>query len=208
VNWIDELNLFRRYPYWAARRCIFVHVPKAAGTSINMALYGRPLGHYRATEIRRRFPRLFEESFVFSFVRNPWDRVLSAYRFAVQGRTPVMGVRDPSQYDIPEFETFERFLLEWLAPREVEQLDFIFQPQRGFITDASGESIVDYVGKVEGIAEQMQYVEDRLGIKIALPRVNRTGVGGGYTEAYKNERMVKLVADKYRDDIVAFDYEF
>ena len=204
----DTVNLYRRYPYWAAKRCIFVHVPKAAGTSINRALYGRTLGHYRAADIHRRFPVLYERSFVFAFVRNPWDRVLSAYRFAVKGRTEYMGMRSPARYRIAEFETFERFLCEWLAPRDLPQLDYVFQPQYPFVTDDEGERIVDFIGKVEEIGDHLKIVEKRLGRALELPHVNRTGDSAGYVTAYRNSRMIDLVADVYAKDISMFNYEF
>ena len=73
-----EINIYRRYISWKKAKCIFVHVPKAAGTSINYALYGRTLGHYTIEEIQSRFPKLVERLFVFSFVRHPYARLVSA----------------------------------------------------------------------------------------------------------------------------------
>lgn len=46
------LDILRRCPRWKATGVIFVHVPKAAGVSVSRALYGRPLGHFRALDIR------------------------------------------------------------------------------------------------------------------------------------------------------------
>ena len=208
MNVRDKINLYRRYPHWARRDCIFVHVPKVAGTSINKALYGRTLGHYSAQEIRAKFPKLYERCFVFSFVRNPWDRVLSAYRFAVRGRTESMGMRNPSQYQIPEFESFERFLIEWLSRRDITQLDYIFQPQHKFVNDEHGARIVDFVGHFENINSDIAVVEKRLGITIALPRANVTGNFPEYVSAYKSQEMIDLVAQIYQEDICTLKYEF
>lgn len=185
-----------------------MHVPKVAGTSINKALYGRPLGHYSAQKIRAKFPRLYERCFVFSFVRNPWDRVLSAYRFAAKGRTEIMGVRNPSQYQIPEFGSFERFVIEWLSRREIAQLDYIFQPQHQFVTDDHGVSIVDFVGSFENINSDIAVIERRLGRAIALPRANVTSKSPEYISAYKSQEMIDLVAQIYQEDIRMFKYEF
>jgi hypothetical protein len=183
-------------------------VPKAAGTSINLALYGRTLGHYRADEIRQRFPRLFERSFVFSFVRNPWDRVLSAYRFAVKGRTQSMAIRNPEQYQIAEFSTFESFVKEWLPRQDLFQSDFVFQPQYLFISNKSGLSIVDFIGRVESLSDDLLQVESRIGLSLNVRHLNRTGEVGEYRKAYNKSCMVDIVGSKYRRDIAMFGYTF
>jgi len=208
VNFKDKVNLYRRYPYWATKRCIFVHVPRVAGTSINRALYGRTLGHYSAADIRRRFPDLYERSFVFAFVRNPWDRVLSAYRFAVRGRTESMGMRNPIQYQIREFETFERFLFEWLAKRDTCKSDFVFQPQHIFVLDSRGEQIVDFVGRFESLSADINYVESCLECSLDVAHCNRAGEVGAYRDAYTSKSMIEVVQRIYQQDIQQFNYVF
>ncbi|MBZ0329199.1 sulfotransferase family protein [Halomonas sp. ANAO-440] len=203
-----KINLYRRYSYWKKSGCIYIHVPKAAGTSLNKAIYGRTLGHYTASEIRSHFPKLFSKAFVFSFVRNPWDRVLSAYRFACIGKTNSMGMYRPEQYKIPEFETFERFLFEWLAKQELHKIDFVFQPQSTFVVDKHGELLTDYVGKVESLEVDIKNVESRLNKKINVGRENTTSNDSDYRSEYVNDDMVKLVKILYQDDIDRFGYVF
>jgi hypothetical protein len=183
-------------------------VPKAAGTSINLALYGKTLGHYRAEDIRQRFPQLFENCFVFSFVRNPWDRVLSAYRFAVKGRTKLMGIRDPEQYKIAAFSTFERFVEEWLPQQDLEKSDFVFQPQHVFVSDRSGLPIVDFVGRVETLSTDLLRVESEIGLSLEVEHLNRTGAVGDYRKAYKKSSMIEIVGRQYTRDISMFGYTF
>lgn len=205
----DRLNMYRRYPYWAAKRCIFVHVPKAAGTSINRAIYGRTLGHFRARDIRRCFPELYERSFVFGVVRNPWARALSAYRFAVQGRTGTMGIRNPEMYRGPEFTSFERFLQEWLVHQEdLGSLDHVFRLQVDYLADDDGELITNYIGKVETIERDILEVGSHLGMVIELGRYNRTASTDDYRSAYENDDMIDLVRHVYRADVEKFGYEF
>lgn len=201
------INLYRAYPYWQKSGCIFIHVPKGAGTSVNQALFQRTLGHYRAEQVQRRFPDLYEKSFVFTLVRNPWGRALSAYRFAKAGRTESMGVREPEQYQVPAFESFERFVHEWLAVRDVETLDFIFQPQYRFVCGADGKPMTDFVGKVETIASDMRLVEERLRRPVPLRHANRTADSGSYAEHY-DRNMIDVVAKIYARDIATFQYDF
>ena len=203
-----KLNLFRRYIYWKRSGCIYIHIPKAAGTSLNKAIYGRTLGHYTADEIQSRFPKLFGKAFVFSFVRNPWDRVLSAYRFAKVGKTDSMGMHRPEQYQIPEFESFERFLFEWLAKQNIFKVDFVFQPQSKFVLGKDGQSMVDYIGKVENLDADIKYVESVLGKSVNVGRENITSEKSDYRGAYVSDDMVELVRSLYREDIDKFGYTF
>jgi hypothetical protein len=203
------VNLFRRRKYWARSNCIFIHVPKAAGTSINTALYGRTLGHYSALEIRNTFPNLYERAFKFSLVRNPWDRLLSAYRFAKQGGTDSMGVYMPEQYELPEFDTFERFINDWLPHQSLMSIDFIFRPQYIFVCDANGQMMLDFLGKTETIESDLLKVSSKIGRGIAAGKTNSTNnTMSDYRFAYKNSRMVDLVYALYREDVDKFDYQF
>ncbi|MEZ9198479.1 sulfotransferase family 2 domain-containing protein [Shewanella sp. 10N.286.54.B9] len=203
-----KFNLYRRYLHWSKNKCIFIHVPKVAGTSINHAIYGRTLGHYSSLEINNTFPQLFQKSFVFSLVRNPWDRVLSAYRFAKQGRTETMGVNNPEQYQIPEFATFESFVLEWLADKNVDELDFVFQTQSRFLVDEKGELLPDYVGKLESLEESVPIIDSKLGRKLAIPHANKVNKKGSYHDYYTSQKMIDVVSEKYAEDIKRFEYIF
>tara|TARA_E500000305_G_scaffold109017_1_gene112927 strand:- start:4911 stop:5555 length:645 start_codon:yes stop_codon:yes gene_type:complete len=204
-----KLNLFRRYPYWDNAGVIFLHVPKAAGTSVNRALYGKTLGHYSALEVQRAFPNLFRRCFSFSLVRNPWDRALSAYRFAKLGATKSMGVYQPEQYHIPQFDTFERFVCEWLPSRNLTNSDFIFRPQYSFVCDRKKRIIVDHLGYVERLRETVSFVERRLGRELDIKVENATNAGSGvYQDAYFSDEMVEIVRSVYADDVSMFGYEF
>lgn len=64
-----------------------MHVPKAAGISVATTLYGNMAGsHTPLSRDELVFSRRdFERYFKFTFVRNPWDRLYSAYTFLKNG---------------------------------------------------------------------------------------------------------------------------
>ena len=62
-------------------QAIFFHVPKAAGTSLRRALYDSKSFHIPAIRYRIADAERFSNYFKFCIVRNPWDRLLSAFRY-------------------------------------------------------------------------------------------------------------------------------
>lgn len=63
----------------------FVHIPKNGGTSITKTVYGRNIGHMRARDI---CAVTNQDVKVFSLVRDPVSRFLSAIRHIQAGRNP------------------------------------------------------------------------------------------------------------------------
>ncbi len=70
-----------------ARGCIFIHIPKCAGVSVCQSLFGNlGPGHLTLRQHQEVLDsRTFDSMFKFSFVRNPWDRLVSAFYFLKQG---------------------------------------------------------------------------------------------------------------------------
>ena len=64
-------------------KTIFIHIPKTAGISIIKSVYGDvTLGGHRSMYFYSRIFNLNKEKyFSFCFVRNPFDRLYSSYKF-------------------------------------------------------------------------------------------------------------------------------
>ena len=201
----------RRSALWRRAGIVFIHIPKAAGTSMNLALYGRFMGHARAIDVARWAPPDVRRIPSFALTRNPWDRLVSAYRFAKRGGgidgTNGGRVWKPEQYRVPEFQTFERFVREWLVRRDVRKLDFSFRPQSLFVCDRLGGIIVDHAGRVEDLAPTMDFIRDKLGRIPSMPRSNRSGEPLDYRRFYTPD-LAELVGRIYARDIALFGYDF
>jgi len=67
-------------------RILFINVPKVASTSLNTALVGGdmhthlPLKYFESLD-----KKCFDEYYKIAFVRNPWARVVSAYKGLKRG---------------------------------------------------------------------------------------------------------------------------
>ena len=203
------LAVRRAVPDWRHAGLVFVHVPKAAGTSICAALYGRFLGHATSTQIRRYAPDVGDIP-SFAVTRNPWDRCVSAYRFAVAGAGAsglVARINRPEQYRIAAFRSFEAFVNEWLMQRDLRGADSVFRPQFDYVRSRPGTRPIDHVGKVEKLAATERYVGKVLGRSVVFGRHNVSGPPVEYREWY-DRTLVRLVGDKYADDVAAFGYDF
>ena len=226
-------------------RCLFVHVPKTAGMSIEdvfLRLVGltwktrAPLLLGRNDDPRLGPPRLehlkageyvagghltaeqFESYFKFSFVRNPWDRMVSEYKYR----------------GYPVKVDFKTYLFKHLPPPGWTDAYRHIIPQHDFLYDEAGRLLVDFVGRYESLQADFDRVCARLGIPLApLPRVNRSldearpntlrklrkrlrraiwswerkHTFPDYTEYYDEESR-EFVGRLFRKDVESFNYAF
>jgi len=168
----------RRLPLWRKAGVIFIHVPKNAGTSVNEAVYGRFMGHVPARLVSRLAPRAFASLPSFSLLRDPVDRCRSAYRFARAGRGrgdgAIAGMASAGLYRRPEFESFERFVAEWLVRQDLASADPVFRTQASYVCDSNGVVLVDHLGRVESIHETEEWVSECLRRPVRFLRTNTT----------------------------------
>jgi hypothetical protein len=201
----------RRSPLWLRAGIVFVHIPKAAGTSINHALYGRFMGHPRACEIRKWGSRTLNALPSFAVTRNPWDRLVSAYRFVKRGRgiggAYQAAINYADQYNCPEFESFPLFVREWLSVKDVSKLDGIFQPQSLFVCDRNGKILVDHVGSLDNLNSTEEFIRSHLPSMPGIGFSNSSGDRVDYRAFYTGD-LADIVARVYADDIELFGYRF
>jgi hypothetical protein len=206
-----RLLVRRRTPMWLNRGILFIHIPRAAGTSINQALYGRFMGHPKAAEIRRWGSAPLNALPSFAITRNPWERLVSSYRFARRGSGTggafEAGILRPDQYRGAEFDTFERFVKQWLLHQNRTSLDGIFQPQTTFVADADGQPLLDHVGCLNDLEPTLDFIEHALGYRPEIPQGNRSGKRTDFRHFYTGE-LVELVGNFYARDVEAFGYSF
>lgn len=206
------LPLVSRTPYVpeiVEREVIFIHVPKAAGTSVKTTLYGRTkMGHRRIAEFYSHNPDMAKRFFKFSFVRNPWSRLFSAYSFLTQGNGTNRRDKDfAATYLSMGFETFVTALEHPAFRREVLSYDH-FRPQSYWINLPGKDAhAMDFLGRFERLDEDMREIAERLSLDIGPPKRTRASAHGDYRDAY-SQKTRRVVEDIYAGDIAAFGYEF
>jgi hypothetical protein len=188
-------------------RCIFVHVPKAAGISVARALFGNLAGgHVMAREYRKIFGRDFWRYFKFTFVRNPYTRLVSAYEFFRRGGHPAWAMNRQFRDEVlSQYIDFPDFVLRWLKPRD-RWPEPHFRPQCEFL-ELGGRLVMDFVGHVERIEDDFARVCDRLGVQAELERLNETPEKRApLSSYYTSDGLERRVQDFYAKDFELFGY--
>jgi hypothetical protein len=97
---------------------IFVHVQKTGGNSVRTALGGDIFDarkHFMARDLREIYGEaVWDSCFKFSFVRNPWDRLVSWWSMIDNARDYVDQAQPPNAffgYVLKRTKNFEDFLL-------------------------------------------------------------------------------------------------
>lgn len=182
---------------------IFIHIPKCGGTSVESCLLNfegvkRPKrlsllpqktkdeyhlnsgvkGHAFLKEIDLT---LKEKYFAFTFVRNPFDKIVSEYLW------------DP-QFNNLTFVKFLQTQAKWQIRHSNTQYEFI-------------DEHIDFIGKFENLQQDFNVACDQIGIQQQdLPHRNKTK-RKHYTQYYNNETR-KIVAELHAKDLEYFGYKF
>ncbi|WP_299024748.1 sulfotransferase family 2 domain-containing protein [uncultured Sulfitobacter sp.] len=208
------------------RRYLFIHAPKTGGTSLSLALEARAmkddimLGDTpKARQRRKRLEgvkaagRLWKHAtladlnglvtlgelddlFVFTLVRNPWDRMVSYYHWLQE-----QSFQHPA-VDLAKTVPFDRFVA---APLIHES--FAASPAASYVTDAQGRARASLYIRLEHLAQDIEPLEAHLGFALDIPHVNRSARMRDYRSAYSDATRA-LVAQMCAKDIAQFGYRF
>lgn len=189
-------------------RAIYVHIPKTAGISINASLYGCPTGYHKSIAmLQKAFSKQeYDDFFKFAFVRNPWDRLVSAYLFMQKGGRNDFDKAWAKKHLAP-YSTFEDFVTRWLTPDNI-RLGVHFKPQSSFIclpTRATHE--MDFIGYYERLQADYDCIRKQLATGEPLSAKNRNAHRQDYRTYYTPETKA-IVGEVYRKDIELLGYDF
>ena len=209
------------------RGYLFIHIPKTGGTALALALEARAMkgdllvGDTPKARARRRrlagltaAGRLWKHSslaelegvlhpgeaghlFIFTLVRNPWDRLVSYYHWLRLQRfenPAVLLANSLSFHDFLWHDHTGESLRAW--------------PYARYLRDRDGVERCSLWIRLEQIEQDSAPLQQHLGFSLLpLPRVNESDRSREYRLFY-TDRDAARVADLCADDIARFDYSF
>ncbi len=199
---------------------IFVHTRKAAGSSIRETL--EPVSiqkpntiisklrsrvfliendyrkfafrqHSDIMSVKNIMPKeLFEVYFKFSFVRNPWKRLVSEYEFIK--RRP-----DHGRHKKLIKMTFNQYIVYQAKRHDAHQIHML--------ADKNGKILMDFIGRFENLQEDWNFICDEIGIENKQLSHRKKAGKVNYSNYYNDENK-KLVTKLWEKDIDAFGYAY
>jgi hypothetical protein len=205
-------------------KCIFIHIPKAAGTSVERFLREIDPDIPQKVLRKRGFSRFLNQHldyYVFSFVRNPYNRLVSAWKW---GQLKFEKEGDLSFYNKERAVSFEEYVLlttdldyrkdhqnlwsEYDEYHTLPQFEFFPQLNGGhYFTDKiSSDFTCDFTGRFESLNQDFKKAcEDLNMFEYQLPHAynSRTfKVNSSWTDELKDK-----VYNYYKNDFDLFEYE-
>jgi len=183
------------------KKFMFFSNNKVAQTSINRRLLKQRVIVYKDNPDKyekifcKTIPKLFDTIYKFTIVRNPWDRVVSAFSYLRKKTRLPMDVSSMS---------FDEFVKQILKEHGAE-LDAHFECQhpKAFYQD---ECFVDFIGRMENIAQDWSIISGKISAPSILPHKNRSDHKSYQT--YYNAQTKEIVRKIYAQDIDVFQYSF
>ncbi len=193
-----SLNAFDYY------KCIFVHIPKAAGVSVNKSLFGNLGGGHRSIrEYQDIYPKkTFQRYFKFTFVRNPYERVFSAFSFLKKGGFNERDALWSKDY-LSKFNNFEAFVKEWVNPENIYRKNH-FTPQFEYLISKDGTIPLDFIGKVENMDQDFSFVCNKMNVPYTLQHLNSSFKKTA--EECMDDEMKSIIRKAYSKDFELFSY--
>jgi hypothetical protein len=181
-----------------AKNFAFFHNYRTGGTSIRRALkrfadekrIRKP--HTDPATVKNligseRFNRLFK----FSFVRNPWDKMVSTYCYT--RATP-----EHFEHQKVRNMSFNEFIKHVVAKEAKTQYQYL--------SDNSGLLLVDFVGRFERLEQDYKAVCKKIGLSVSLEHLNL--VSHKPYKSYYDKESREIVKDYFKKDIETWGYSF
>ena len=190
---------------------VFLHIPKTAGSALlKHAFDSEHNGHYRPVHYYDYSASKFLSYKKIAVVRNPWDRIVSAFHYLKQDVGGGKYALKFAQEWLGDIDKFEDFILRMQSDVKFRfamlKWDH-FRPQWDFIS-YNGVYCVDLLGRYEDIDGFYSVLCAELGMEWReLKKTNSSKRAVSYRD-YFDVNARNFVAEIYSEEIEFLKYEF
>lgn len=210
-------------------KCIFIHIPKCGGTSIEVFLKKNAgaLGHRKEEGLEYTMRReglakvinLYPQYFTFTFVRNPFDRFVSIWKHSERGKGYYFN-RPKKNLNFNEYaHLIKEANLEQLSLFDKyhsrKQIEFILDYNKSCFFGVPRKTGVDcnFIGKYENLQDDFKRIcqilkinNYKLPLEMISPEAKKI-IRPHYSSYYDDETLA-IVKDIYSEDIKYLGYKF
>ena len=114
-------------------------------------------------------PRKYDQHFKFTFVRNPYDRLISGWMDKIVNGGDGGGVKDEALRDrLKDLD----FFVDWLTNQDPADLNIHYRPQHLLVPEE-----LDFIGRTETLTKDLALVLSHIGLSkgIPIPHRNKSG---------------------------------
>ncbi|MDU8885473.1 sulfotransferase family 2 domain-containing protein [Yeosuana sp. MJ-SS3] len=195
-------------------KCIFIHIPRTAGSSIEKWICGsdwwkidKQTKHLLASQAKSIYQEYWDSYFKFSFVRNPWDRSVSCLK-----HPEYFGILFDKRMNFNLYK--ERFKFPILV-----EYDYRFYQAKDIVNNRHKENMVyqnildkeiDFIGTYENLEKDLNFIKRELGIKDKFEikkSLEKSNNRLAY-QKYYDQKSIEEVNSLYKEDILKFNYSF
>jgi len=197
-------------------KCIFIHIPRTGGTSIEHAIFGgnwwsidKSTKHITASQAKKIYSDFWDDYFKFAFVRNPYDRAISLLNFS----SIYYGSSDKESLTLAHIDGYKQ---KFGAPLTLEY-DYRFYKREEVIRPIHDfnqvygnilDEPLDFVGKFENLESDVKYLFNKLGVeKENIPHAARSSnLRDDKSSHFQSLAVKRLVGELYYHDFKKFGY--
>ena len=173
---------------------VYYIMPKVASRTIRGHLYSS------GADVRKQYypSGTLESYYHFTFVRNPWDRLVSCWRDKVVHSN----LLEFGEAELERMQDFGNFV-DYVESVDVRACNPHFRLQVEMVDFDK----LDYVGRFESLEDDLQHVLQHLSIPLGSLMTRGVRTKKNYRDLYTDE-LAERVGVIYKDDIEAFSYAF
>jgi chondroitin 4-sulfotransferase 11 len=192
---------------------LFIHIPKCAGKSIGQMFasdYGtvswnkthdREMVHGTLQEIKESHSNVGDR-FIFTFIRNPFERVVSSYAY-LSKRIGVVGTFEDFLY---KRAVYQKKLTDPSLKKVVEILLDI-RPCYDYLCDEHGRVLIDFIGRFEQLQQDFDLLRYMLHLDLSTLKHKNKSIHKQYKKYY-NQQTREFVQKRFEMDLDHFKYSF